>query len=363
MFQVEDLMQRSFFNIITKILLFFLFCSLATVEDLYAKSRRCYNWPRIFQANQQLFAPSPQDKRLVLFPYRYQGKDPQHHWLGVGIQRGLAMGLEPIPGLHVEIISSLTQDSLDAVGAKKQAQERGADYALIGSYRIAGDELFVYTQFLPLRHPEHLPPEESRIEWPRTEPFRQLLLTLSRRISKAFKELRIKKKQIMGLLPRFRNFDAYRFWVLGQEARQAAQVTAIKNALAYYKKSRAHDFNFCYAYLGLAQSLTEAGFIKKVSGQDYRNLYQEAQLELGKVGLLCPELTLAWAARITQYLEADVLQISAEQQFKQGQKGLARQQAEEALKLLPGDPSSWRLLGRLGRGSAKKRYQELSRCP
>ena len=129
----------------------------------------------------------------------------------------------------------------------------------------------------------------------------------------------------------------------------------IEKAHELYLEAIKNDFNFCFGYLGMAQTFAELGFIAKLEGKPYRDEYLQAQRDLSKVILLCPETGKLWGRRVTQYLDADVFDTSGQEMKRSGDTAGAQAQFEQAVTVLPGDVTALRALG-------NPRAQELTRC-
>ncbi len=336
------------------------FALVVMLSPRQAPARTCYNWPAIFEANRKVFAASPKDKRILILPYINETNDPNLQWLSDALRLGLFLALESTKNTKV-IEKRSAETTFDLNEAIQLGKTANADYVIAGQYHKKTDKLEIFTRFVDVSAKKQVPIEEEVIAWPSPKKLSELFIHLARRASKAFKKVRVDKKVLMGTENRVRNLTAMNFWVLGQIADAKGTEAHILKARGFYEEAIKNDFNYCYAYLGLAQTLAEIGFMAKVEGRDYKNYFQQAERELTKMLLLCPIIGKHWGRRVTQYLEADALQTSAADRLEKGDSAAAAQQLEEALKALPGDVSSLKLMQQLGKGDTSS-LPSLTNC-
>jgi len=318
------------------------------------QAKSCHDWPAIFAANRSIFSNPDSAKHVLILTFLNKTKDPRQQWLGDALRLGLFLMLEPAKNTDViEIRTDNTSFEIEEMATIGKLA--GADYVIGGEYRMGEDELIVYTRFVDVAKQKNLKLEESTIEWESPKKFSELLIHLARRASKAFKKVKVNKKTLQRAQVQARSIPALEYWTLAQMADAKGTAAGIEKAHKLYQEAIKNDFNFCYGYMGLAQTLAETGFMKKLKGKPYRQNYLMAQKELTKVALLCPETAKLWGARVTQYLEADVQQTAGRELLAEGDRVGAMTKFEEAVKILPGDVSSLKLMG-------SDKLAELTRC-
>ncbi len=321
----------------------------------------CYDWPAVFAENRSVFKGNPGDKKILILPFVNKTEGGREQWLSEAFRLGLIYMMER--GQKTDVIETRSaQTSFDKEDILSLARAAGAQFAIAGEYRVNPDTINIYFRFIDVGASKQIPIEEKTIEWRNTVKYAQVLIYMTRRASKAFKDVRVKKKELESIEHRVRNVPALQAWVLGQLAAGQGTAAQIRQSKLDYEQAIKSDFNYCYAYLGLAQSLAELGFMTKLEGKSYMKQFEASQKELTKVTLLCPYLVQEFGKRVTQYLEANALQTAAADRLAKGDALKARELASEAIRILPGDISSYRTLKKAGGHADGALLSSLASC-
>lgn len=331
-------------------------CLLLLLCAQTAEAQRCFDWPAIYQANRSIFTPESSEQKILILPFINKTEDMELQWIGDAMRLGLFLSLEDASDGNV-IEQRSKQVSFETEEIVSLGMKAGADYVIAGEFDTKKDTLIVFTRFVSVAKQESISLEENEIEWPNMEKYAELLIHLARRASKAFEKIRVDHKLLKNSKNNPGSVFALYYWTLGQLSEEKASLKDIQKAKENFESAIKNDFNYCYGYLGLAQALAELGFANKLRGRKYREDMQSAQRELSKASLLCPDTGKRWAKRVSQYLEADILQKSGEDLLNKGQRQEGTEKLKAALELLPGDLSSLKLLG-----SDPERVRSLQRC-
>ncbi len=348
----------NFFRKHFTVLLLGLCITFLSSQTTQAKS--CYPWKNIFKKNRSVFEKAQKQKRILVLPFINKTKENKLQWFGDAMRLGLFLMLEHAKDTDV-IEQRPTQTTFDEQEAITLGKAAGADYVIAGVYNRGQGTLNIFVRYIDVNAEKQTPIEEEEIEWPSTQKYSELMVHMARRASKAFKTVRVDKKLLHAIQNKPRSIASLQYWTLAQLTHQKGSDQDILQAQHLYQEALKNDFNYCYAYLGYAQTLAETGFMQKVQKKDYRESYQMAQRELSKATLLCPHIAGLWAERVAQYLAADTLHLEALDLINKGQQAAAQQKLSKALTLLPGDINVLQATQQTG-GANASQLSELTQC-
>jgi TolB-like protein len=328
----------------------------------------CYDWPKIFAKNRQVFTDSTK-KRILVLPFVNEMENFDVQWLSHGLQLGMMQML--VHAKNASVIESLgSETSFETKNAAAIGKAAGAHFVIAGQYLVGEGTLKIFVRYVDVQKERSLALDENKIEWPHMKQFAASLVYFARRASKHFPKVKVNKKLVAAIRNEPRHDKALYHWSFGKLAQMSASSGDIDTAQHEYRTAIQHDFNYCYAYLGYSQSFAEKGFIAKINKKKYRELYQQAEREIKKAALLCPVIASTWGQRVMQYLEADVLQEAGHDYMAKSYWKDAEKKLKAALKILPGDLSAMRDLQKVfssqGKGKKASEYtsmiEELTQC-